>query len=148
MRNFKDLSRALASIAGGLKSIKDIIDTIEPGGGGASSDYSTTPHVVGKWVDGETDVYELTVTGTTAGSGDTNVDLSSVLPDGYLMDLLISADGALTRGSGFNQEYAFPGVGIEVSINDTGLRLGPSNNAGFHSAAFRATIRFTLKASA
>lgn len=35
MRNFKDLSRALASIAGGLKGIKDIIDTIEPGGGGA-----------------------------------------------------------------------------------------------------------------
>ena len=40
MRNFKDLSRALASIAGGLKSIKDIIDTIEPGGGGGVKEWT------------------------------------------------------------------------------------------------------------
>lgn len=31
------------------------------GGGSASQDYSTTEHVVGKWIDGETDVYERTI---------------------------------------------------------------------------------------
>lgn len=30
------------------------------GGGSASQDYSTDEHVVGKWIDGETDVYERT----------------------------------------------------------------------------------------
>ena len=62
MRNFKDLSRALASIAGGLKSIKDIIDTIEPGGGGTGVlDYSFDEQDTGrKWVDGKT-IYSKTI---------------------------------------------------------------------------------------
>lgn len=74
MRNFKDLSRALASIAGGLKGIKDIIDTIEPGGGGVGGvDYSTTETDTGlKWIDGSV-VYQLVISIEALSTG-TQVD--------------------------------------------------------------------------
>lgn len=35
------------------------------GGGSSSHDYSTTEKVVGKWIDGTTNVYEKVCTGTT-----------------------------------------------------------------------------------
>ena len=36
--------------------------------------YSTTEHVVGKWIDGTTDVYEITINGTSTVSDGTDVD--------------------------------------------------------------------------
>lgn len=80
MRNFKDLSRALASIAGGLKSIKDIIDTIEPGGGGGSvTSYKVNEErEIGVWTDGTTPVYEYAVSISGSGSNDwQTIDMSS-----------------------------------------------------------------------
>ena len=79
MRNFKDLSRALASIAGGLKGIKDIIDTIEPGGGGSVVDYSSTEHEIGTWYDGSV-LYEQTIkiAEVPDAQATKNLDISSI----------------------------------------------------------------------
>ena len=50
------------SIVDALKrGCSDLADNAEGGGGGSSQDYSTTEHVVGKWIDGTTDVYEITI---------------------------------------------------------------------------------------
>lgn len=41
--------------------------------GGASQDYSTTERVVGKWIDGTTDVYEKVITSASASTGSSNI---------------------------------------------------------------------------
>lgn len=41
--------------------------------------YSTTPRIIGKWIDGTTDVYEVVLTGTTNNiGGEEDIDISSL----------------------------------------------------------------------
>lgn len=61
------------------KGFADLYANAE-GGGSASQDYSTTEHVIGKWVDGTTDVYERTfIINSTINSGwnDITTDLTN-----------------------------------------------------------------------
>ena len=147
MRNFKDLSRALASIAGGLKGIKDIIDTIEPGGGGGStSDYSTTPHIVGKWIDGVTDVYEFTITGTMpAGRADTLFLASDVLEDGYLFDKFI--DGFVSVQQTSTDQISMMGQFGALVMEDSLCKLDNKSDTLMPNKPYIATIRCTIKAA-
>lgn len=142
MRNFKDLSRALESIAGGLKSIKDIIDTIEPGGGGAGGvDYSTTETDTGlKWIDGEA-VYQIVLTsGTTSGTGFVEFDVTDLT-----IDTLIDAHAVYYQtNTGYEGAAAAYGVNARV-VGDTTLKL---DRAGSSSASeFDAVIRYTKKSA-
>lgn len=66
---FQNLASSLGHCQENSRSIVDVLkrgctdlanNSEGGGGGGSSQDYSTTEHVVGKWIDGTTDVYEKT----------------------------------------------------------------------------------------
>lgn len=40
--------------------------------------YSTTPRIIGKWIDGTTDVYEVVLSGNTGNAGAELIDISSL----------------------------------------------------------------------
>lgn len=121
MRNFKDLSRALASIAGGLKGIKDIIDTIEPGGGGTGGlDYSTEEQDTGlKWIDGSA-IYQKTL----------EIDslvAETDIPHGISnYKQTIKADAVLTRDAAAKSYYIAPGKDCSIFVKETSIFFGGS----------------------
>ena len=64
--------------------------------GGSSQDYSTTPHIIGKWIDGTTDVYEVTydVDNITFSGQSCTIDPN------FTNKLVISYTGAVTASGG------------------------------------------------
>lgn len=62
------------SIVDALKrGCSDLAENAEGGGGGSSQDYSTEEHVIGKWIDGTTDVYEKVITSASVGTGASSI---------------------------------------------------------------------------
>lgn len=55
------------------ENARAIAQQIKTSGGSASQDYSTDERVVGKWIDGTTDVYEKVITADSASSGSSNI---------------------------------------------------------------------------
>ena len=145
MRNFKDLSRALASIAGGLKGIKDIIDTIEPGGGGVGGiDYSTTEQDTGlKWIDGSA-VYQQTFTGTTPNANTGSVNL----PEGT-RGQVISIEG-IAGPNNIDSNLPLPSKNGMIYISTTATEGSPygyiyfdvSGDSTFKNVPFELTVRY------
>lgn len=95
--------------------------------GGGSSDYSTTEHVVGKWVDGTTDVYEKTIVYTTplALPYDTWVDTGISSSDN--IDTVISANVVTDTKGILNNFEVVPTaggftIGIQYNINQSGRK--------------------------
>lgn len=151
MRNFKDLSRALASIAAGLKGIKDIIDTIEPGGGAGGIDYSTTEQDTGlKWTDGKT-IYQKTYAATSpTGSSAANVveitdlGVETIVDDEFV---LAGSDGQGTfwsTGCGTDSvAFLYYRMNFEASGKDyIATTIG---NANYRGKDMYITIRYTKK---
>lgn len=79
MSSMKDVFGALKNaLATGNFTLQGLVQTLQnyagaledaEGGGGGSSDYSETEHIVGKWIDGST-LYEKTIKYTTLNNGD------------------------------------------------------------------------------
>ena len=118
MRNCKDLSRALASIAGGLKGIKDIIDTIEPGGGAGGIDYSTEEQDTGlKWIDGSP-VYQKTISIPSLA-------FTTDIPHGIsnykqVVDVMVIS----TRDAEAKSYFILPQADTELFVKETSLYFG------------------------
>ena len=55
------------------ENARAIAQQIKTSGGSASQDYSTTEHVVGKWIDGTTEVYEKVITAESASTGSSTI---------------------------------------------------------------------------
>ena len=100
---------------------------------GGSSDYSETEHVVGKWIDGTTDVYEKTIVYDTPLSipYDTWVDsgISSSANIGFILSATVTSEntGGSTGGSIQNIEI-MPGaggytIGIQYCVNQSGRNI-------------------------
>lgn len=112
--------------------------------GGGSSDYSTTEHVVGKWIDGITDVYEKTFTAESASSAQ-----SLLIPHGITgLDTVISLFGGCKTADRF---YPLPFVENDISyqrylaVNATDIIIGNAANAMAISKIV-VTIRYTKNA--
>lgn len=80
----------------------------------SSQDYSTTERVVGKWIDGTTDVYEKTYTFTTAS--DNNITEYAYTD---IMDKVINYSGIMDRGDG-----------VFLSLNTARYQDSPSDLIG------------------
>ena len=74
-----------------------------------SQDYSTTERVVGKWIDGTTDVYEITYDVDDL----TFTNQTAVITSSFSNKLVISYEGAVTSADGANNASltGLPGVG-------------------------------------
>lgn len=106
------------SIVDALKrGCSDLAENSEGGGGGSSQDYSTTEHVVGKWVDGTSDVYERTYVLNNIAFAEQSVDIDTDFPTN---NTLISAEGFVLApgGSAGTSLCGIPGIdNWEVGIH-------------------------------
>ena len=148
MRNFNDFIRVLGGIHSVLSGIASKIDLIPAGGsGGSSFDYSETPKVIGKFTDGETDVYQICASDTTpAGSTETSYSLTD-LPDGMELDQILEATLSIDRGQyGFMEGSAL--YAIAIYSDHFTLQKITTASWGIESKPFYFTLRCTLKESA
>lgn len=147
--NFVDMKKALGSLHTILSGIAAQIDAIPvPGsGGGSSFDYSEEPKVIGKFTDGETDVYQICVSDTTpAGSTETSYSFTD-LPDGMELDQILEATLSIDRGQyGFMEGSAL--YAIAIYSDHFTLQKITTASWGIESKPFYFTLRCTLKASA
>lgn len=86
------------------------------GGGGSSQDYSTEDVLIGKWIDGETDVYEKVITGISLSINASDWAVYSGITD---VGNLISLDAYYTTTYGLLHclvaEYqASPAGGVKI----------------------------------
>lgn len=116
--------------------------------------YSTDEHVVGKWVDGVTDVYEKTVTGfITSYTAYSNFRRFAItLLEGGSTNL-VSAEGSFTTND--NSSYTFPtatieGVGVALSgvayrlpNGSITLRIDTHSTYNYTSVYVAITVRYT-----
>lgn len=94
------------------KGFADLYDNAE--GGSASQDYSTTEHVIGKWIDGKP-LYQKTVEFGTLPAGDSKAVAHGVAN----INLIVSCDGFA-----YNSSYTFiPLPSINVDSLDYGAQL-------------------------
>lgn len=94
------------------------------GGGSASQDYSTDEHVVGKWVDGETDVYEKTYTSLNIEIAQANTWVSTTLSatgiESFVDATMIDVNGQIMCGMvGFMSSKTY--IGVTSSMTDRTL---------------------------
>lgn len=82
----------------------DIAENIEEGGSGSTHEYSTEEHVVGKWIDGTTDVYERTFFVAEPAYNTSDVTRISV-PDFANITNVISVVGTFIRKTGNGELY-------------------------------------------
>ena len=146
MRNFKDLSRALASIAGGLKSIKDIIDTIEPGGGGSSTiTYKINEErEIGVWTDGTTPLYEYVVEISGTGSNNWNelsmADTPVADADAIIVDYFYIDNSTVSVPIQWYNSTTYSGL---VEYNKSTQKLRYEIGTGYGSYTGIAVLRYT-----
>ena len=117
----------------------------EGGGGGGGSEWSTTEHEVGTWIDG-TPVYEKTVAVTLGGAGDTD----RLLVSGLAPTRAWIADSDFVYNTGAEQLHFYLGVrvngvwttGFLINKSD-GLYVRLNNNyAGVEGVSGYVTIRY------
>lgn len=152
MRNLNDFVRALGGIHNVLSGIAGKIDLIPvPGGGGGNTNYSSTPEVIGKWIDGETDVYRFVVTGTSPSSNGskTTYSLTDYLPDGMEIDQAIKVEWLVNRGTEGTDTGWFKGNNPCIAINPDNMIVEYVSNYNFDdkSKPFYCIIECTMKTS-
>lgn len=118
-------------------------------GGGGSSDYSTTEHVVGKWIDGS-DLYAKTITFTT-GNTDAYLNHVTDIENPAMMTIDFSASYYILDDSTINATPYFgtPGSGdsnaFAVLCNkvDNKLRIDYRVGSSAYSKSAVVTVRYT-----
>ena len=111
-----------------------------------SQDYSTTERIVGKWIDGTTDVYERTFYATNLQISDNQYFVIDSTFTNSSIDLLVECSGGAktSNGSGF---VSISGLSIDIwdfglHINSNGLLLyGRATSIVGGSACIR--LRYT-----
>lgn len=150
MSNFKDFTRAIAGIASALKGINTVVDDIPvPGSGGSSSDYSSTPHIIGKWTDGTSDVYEVTLTGTTpAENSYTDIDMTSLLPAGMKISEFVGYQMNIVRADTDTMPLITGTGSWTISGNGTSIRLlkTAGGSLGTGTRPYNLTLRYLIAA--
>ena len=145
-------------------SIVNAINEVAQGGGGSSHNYSTTEHVVGKWVDGTTDVYEKTIVdaATTKATAGNRVSFeTAALVSGA--EMIIDAMGEVKLTSSSNQTVKLSALlaqaGSALTCDYAGLlRIEPNstdikyqftvdNSAANSTATVTLTIRYIKAAT-
>lgn len=102
--------------------------------GGGSSDYSTTEHVVGKWIDGTTDVYEKSYDLSNIAFSNSAVEIDSTLT--YANCVIIDYAGGVydTTGTG-SSLCGIPGINNwSIGIHLTTSLVLYAGNAGAATA--------------
>lgn len=97
--------------------VQSAIDEIVQGIGDNSHDYSTTEQVVGKWIDGTTDVYEKVFTGvslTLNGSEWVIYSGADYIDEIIYLDAFATVDDVLVRCA-ISEYRPSPANGIQVS---------------------------------
>ena len=154
MRNFVDSIQGLSALHTILSGIAAQIDAIPVpgGGGGGNTSYSSTPEVIGKWIDGETDVYRFVVTGISpSGNGTkTTYSLTDYLPDGMEIDQTIKVDWMVNRGTEGIDTGWFRGCNAYIAVNPDNMIVEYVSSYNFNdqNKPFYCIIECTMKASA
>ena len=120
------------------QTFADVADKIEDGGG-ASQDYSTTEQVIGKWIDGITDVYEKTIVYTPEST------ISSATAIGTITnaDIVIIHEACGVNASQ-NRMWMLPmGGTTDISYNSGSVYLNITNDSWSTDWTFYVTVRYT-----
>ena len=116
------------------------------GGGSASQDYSTTEHVVGKWIDGESDVYEKTIAFTPESTISSSTNIATITGATLIMCLSASA-----YNSGANRGVFIPlnasTTGTDLSFNAGVITLNITNDEWSTAWTFYITVRYLKSVS-
>ena len=93
---FKEIAKLLET---NIQTIPNLIAVLKKGfeeadSGSSEHQYSTDEQIIGKWIDGTTNVYEKIIQFTSAASDTQIIDLSSLN-----IDKLISIDGVIDGGT-------------------------------------------------
>ena len=104
----------------------------------SEGNYSTNEHIVGKWIDGTTDVYEKTYTGTSTPTNNQVVDSSLTSAN----TKLISQIGSFLGGSNawYMPYFKSNSEKLELLLDSTNLKFQIAGVSGI--SFWCATIRY------
>ena len=120
-------------------TVDDVPTDIYAPAGGTSQDYSTSEHVIGKWIDGVSDVYEKTIEYTPEST------ISSATAIGTITnaDLVIIHEACGVNASQ-NRMWMLPmGGTTDISCNSGTVYLNINNDSWSTDWTFYVTVRYT-----
>ena len=105
------------------------------------SNYSTTEHVVGTWVDGKP-VYEKQIEGTTTAGGQKTVLIDSNLKRGWIVE------GYIVSNTNSNMVplnyYSSSSIYVKSTVQANGnISITTGSDSGYINGNFTATVRYT-----
>ena len=151
---FQNFAKDLKGTMHTTEAVVDLIDRYMPdfidnseGGSSASADYSTTEHIVGKWIDGTTDVYERTFYATNLTITESGYYIITESFKSTDITNLISVDGGVKTSSGayYGALYGIPSVNAWVfsfHLSSDGLMLFGTGDVIVGGSAI-VTVRYT-----